>query len=56
MRMSLRHVKALSLVVPLLMTLMIATAAAAEGDLRLVEAARNRNVQQIRALLISAWT
>ena len=49
--MSLRHVKALSLVVPFLVTLMIARAAAAEGDLRLVEAARNRNVQQIRALL-----
>jgi len=49
--MSLRHVKALSLVVSFLVTLMIARAAAAEGDLRLVEAARNRNVQQIRALL-----
>ena len=43
--------KTLSLVVPLLMTLMIATASAADGDLRLVEAARNRDVQQIRALL-----
>jgi ankyrin repeat protein len=43
--------KTLSLVVPLLMTLKIAAAAAADGDLRLVEAAGNRDVQQIRALL-----
>jgi hypothetical protein len=36
--------KTLSLVVPLLMTLKIAAAAAADGDLRLVEAAGNRDV------------
>lgn len=49
--MPLRPVQALSLFVPLLTTLTVATAAAAEGDIRLVEAARNRDVQQVRVLL-----
>jgi ankyrin repeat protein len=43
--------KALSLVGSLLMTLMVARAANATGDLRLVEAARNRDQQAVRTLL-----
>jgi ankyrin repeat protein len=46
------HFKALSLVVSLLVTLpMVAGAAAAHGDLRLVEAARNQDWQAVRTLL-----
>jgi ankyrin repeat protein len=41
----------LLLVGPLLILLMVGGAAAADGDLRLVAAARNRDVAQIRALL-----
>ena len=40
-----------SMAMPLLVVLMVAGAAAADGDLRLVEAARNRDLHQIRALL-----
>ena len=45
-----KQVKTLSVVVPLLITVMVATAAA-EGDLRLIEAAKNRDAQRIRVLL-----
>ena len=43
--------RSLSLVVPLLILLVVTGAGAADGDLRLVAAARNRDVAQIRTLL-----
>jgi uncharacterized protein len=45
------HSRFVSSVMLVLILLMGAGAAAADGDLRLVEAARNRNLQQIRVLL-----